>query len=344
MPSNEDIGKLAEMVAGVLNGDATSAASLTKYAKTTSVLAQIYIEDSIISEDIAPTLMATLNQIYISFVMTALQLNNAMENYTVIRKAVQSVATEGFIDACEAIEEMFGEEDAVVSTEARKIEIDKNVSHLATGNLIEFDFIVAQDDKGKPVTVTVPIHVSLIPTSITKNVAAAFLGLNFTPSAGRRWKQVKAGEISLFRDFILSRDLVSKYAKAMREDKTNALKDMIAGKNRSRSKQLKDLLQKNKSNNVASSVLVFEKDTFDRAAHDASLDFSIYADRQKFFDAALAMLVVVVDTDYDQVDIYYNGLKQVMSLPFSTITKAGGGSGIDLKSFMSELAKGTPKF
>ncbi len=211
------------------------------------------------------------------------------------------------------------------------------------GKVIEFDFIVGKDDKNKPITVTAPIHVSLIPSSVTDNVATAFLELNFTPTMSRRWKQVKAGEISLFRDFLLSGDLVKKYAKAIKEDKSNALAEMVSTKNKNRGRHIMSMLGKT-NNNVASSVLIFDRRTFDRASIEAGLDFKTYNDRQKFFDTALAMMVVVVDPLYDNVDIYFNGLEQGMSMPSSMVEKAGGSSGVDMKEFMATLAKGAPKF
>ncbi len=129
----ENIVKLAEMLGDVLSGNPDQANSLTRYSKTTSVVSRVYIEDSIVSEDIAAPLMSTLNQIYISYVLTALQLNNLISNYSVVRSALQRVATEGFVDVLEQVEECFGLDNAEVSTEAKAIELEKSVAHLAIG-------------------------------------------------------------------------------------------------------------------------------------------------------------------------------------------------------------------
>lgn len=360
----EETGSLAKMVFDIYStlSDPQNADSLTKYSKTTSVVSQVYVESKLIEEDIMVPLMGCLNQIYTGYVMTALQLNNLIENYAVVRNALASVTTESFKDIFAEIDSVFSPDATVsVSIEATNlVELEKKVSHLAVGRIVEFDFIIGntnstttgpgkreETSSNKPVTVTVPIHISLLPREVTSAVADAFLTLNFEQSLGRRWKKVKAREITLFRDFLLSRDLVKKYAKAMNEDTTNALQTMFDQNNQSRFKKFKKLLNGNKgSNNIASSIMIFEKRTFERAANEGGFNFERPADRKKFFNAALAMLVVVVDSMYDSVDIYYNGLDKYSTFSFRAIEKSGASKdGIDMKLLMNTLAKGAaPKF
>lgn len=344
--SGEDIVRMSTMIHDVFAGMAQSSASLTRYSKTTSVVGRVYIEEGIASEDIAAPLMGTLTQIYISYVLTALQLNNVIGHYEIVRNAIARVTTEHYVDITSAIEEN-GLEDLDIDTEAtRVIELDKATADLASGSVIEFDFVVGTDQTtGKPATVTVPIHVSLIPAPITTKVAQAFMRLSFLPSMARRWKMWKAGEISFFKDLLFSRDLVHKYADEVREDDSNALRDMMSDKNKGIIRFFKSLVLKNPNNNAASSVLIFDAKTFEESSKENHIDFSNYDDRQQFFGKSMAMLVVVVDTLYESVDIYYNGLKQHTSVSFRMIEKAGkNNKGIDLKEFMNAVAKGQPKF
>lgn len=342
--NGEDLVRMSEMVHDVFSGLSQSASSLTRYSKTTSVVGRVYLEEGIATEDIAVPLMGSLTQIYISYVLTALQLSNVIGRYEVVRTAIQRVATENFVDVATAIEESFG--DLSVDTESAKvIDLDKAVADLASGAVIEFDFIVGNDPSGKPATVTVPIHVTLIPASITTKVAQAFMRMSFIPGIGRRWAMWRAGEISLFRDLILSRDLVDKYADEVKEDKTNALRDMITNKNNGVVRYLKGLVSGNPSNNAASSILVFDAKSFEEAVKENHVNFNSYSDRQKFFDSAMAMLVVIVDTLYETVDIYYNGLQQHTNVSYRMIEKAGkNNKGIDIKEFMNALGKGQPRF
>ena len=337
--------QMASMLNDVFNNSPENSDSLTGYSKTTAVVSRTYIEESIRDEDIMQPLMQTINQIYLGYVLTALQLNNVIDNYSVVRNAIRRVATESFVDMESFIADNFGEETDV-SMEAEVLDMDKKVSHLAAGKVIEFDFIVSTDDKGKPVTVKVPIHVSLVPNAITPSVAQAFLERNFTPSASVRLKKWKAGEISFFRDLIMSRDLTDKYVKAIREDKTNVLKDMVGHNNKGKRKNILASLDKPK-NNIASSILVIDKRTLDTASHESNFDFKNYKDRQRFFDDSLSIMCVVVDSLYDNIDIYYNSLQQHSSFSFRDMEKSGAGStgGIDMKMLMNTLSKGqAPRF
>jgi len=343
--NGEDIVRMSEMVHDVFTGMSQAAPSLTSYSKTTSVVGRVYVEEGVASEDIAVPLMGTLTQIYISYVLTALQLNSIVSQYDIVRNAIQRVTTEHFVDIESVLEER-GFDDISVDTEAtRVIEIDKAVADLASGSLIEFDFHVSTDEKGKPVTVTVPIHVSLIPSSVTSKVAKAFLRLSFLPSLSQRWKMWKAGEISFWRDLVFSSDQIKQYADEVREDDTNALRDIFSTKNKSVWRFLKGLVTGKPNNNAASSVLIFDAKTFEEGAKENQVNFKSYDDRQRFFNRAMAMLVVIVDPLYETVDIYYNGLQQYTSVSYRMIEKAGkNNKGIDLKEFMGALAKGQPKF
>jgi hypothetical protein len=354
-PSNSAAGVsgIANMISDVftrLDGGGDASTSMTKYSKTTAVVSRVYIEDSVAAEDIAVPLMAALNNIYIGYTLTTLQLANVVGSYSVVRNAISRVATESFSPAKDIIEAEFGRtivKKSVPAMEAEVIEIDKRVTALAAGKVINFDFIVGQDKDGKPMTVEVPIHVNLMPTAVTQSVAEAFLSMNFEPSFTQRWAMYKAGELSLFKDILLGRDLVDKFSKAIKEDNSNVLKDMMNTKNEARGRQIKSVLTGRPNNNIASSIIIFDKKTFDAVAHTNNFDFTKYTDRQRFFDASLAMLAVVVDSNFNTVDIYYNGLQQSSSMSFRMIEKSGAtkDSGVDIKTLMQTLSKGNaPKF
>lgn len=344
--NGEDIVKMSTMIYDLFAGMSQASMSLTRYSKTTSVVGRVYIEDSVASEDIATPLMGTLTQIYIGYVMSALQLNNVIGHYEIVRNAVARVTTESYIDIANSIEERGFDNSISVDMEGtRVIELDKAVQDLASGSLIEFDMVVSTDDNGRPVTVTVPIHISLIPTAITSQVATDFMDLNFTPSLSQRWKMWKAGEISLFKDLIGGRDYVDKYVDAVKSDNTNVLRDMISTKNKGIMTFIKSIFAKNPNNNAASSVLIFDAKTFENASKENQMDFSRFDDRQRFFGQSMAMMIVVVDTLYETIDIYYNGLTQYTSTNYRMIEKAGkNNKGVDIKEFMDAVAKGQPKF
>lgn len=340
---------ITKIIATLLESTGDNATSLTKVVQKTMVNSMVYVEEAMVNEEITPALMGTLNQIYISYILTALNIYTSVDKYAIIEQIMGRIATEDLeidlqIDPLDLISEGFGTD---VSTEAAggKHTIDDTVKHLVSGKLIEFDFAVGVDADKKKVTVTIPIYVQLRPVFMPASVADAIITLNFGKSLLRRWKMVKAGEISLFKDFIGARDLNEKHAKALSEDKSNVLSNFYREKGKKQRKRLNSAIYDKKNNNLASSMLIFTKDTFDEACNNAEIDFESPRSRQRFFDEAYAMIVVVVDQMYDICDIYYNGISSVSQVPFSAIKSAGGKSGTDLTELMNMIAKGSaPKF
>ena len=349
----KDFQKVSETISDVFNNTGANSTNMIGFNKIASVVSYAYVEEDVANEDILEKLLAYVNQIYIGYVLTTLGLANVIDNYSVVRTILERVSTEEFKQssnfqiAVEAIEQNFGSLSNIsISTEADVQELDKKIGALAHSKVIEFEFIVGTPKPdGKPTTVKVPINVSIIPGAISRAVATAFLNLNFETNFSTRFAKWRAGEISLFSDLILSRDIINNMASAMKEDHSNVLKTMFDAKNSARSQILKKAYGVTK-NNIASSIMIFDKRTFESSIGEASVDFNEFNDRQKFFDSSLALLVCVVDLNYKIIDIYYNGLKQHSSIPFRIIEKAGGSKdSFDIKTLMATLAKGNaPKF
>jgi len=335
------------------NGD--SVKSLSELSKKTMVSSMTYIEDTLIQDDIMVPLMGTINQIYLSYVLTALHIYNSVDRYTVVSNIIgrlsnEDLAVTSITDIVNMIENEFGKVN--ISTEAyenvKGLTLEDAVKHLAVGRLIEFDFKidgVDKDNKPSTTTTTIPILVQLRPILMASQVASAIIALNFPSKLRKRWKLVKAGEISFFKDFICAKDIVEKHDQALRKDTGNVLSKFYSKKNKSQGKYIDSIVSGKNRNNLASSILVFNKDTFETATTAAGLNFNKVSDRNRFFNEAYAIMVVVVDQMYDMVDIYYNGIDSTSELPYSAIKQAGSKSGVDLKELMTAISKGSaPKF
>jgi hypothetical protein len=338
--------------------------SLPGLVKKTMVNSSVYIEDALVNHDISVPLLGTLNQIYISYILTALNLYNSVDSYSMVKSYLGRVATEGLndhiVDIEDVINNKFGisNEDISMESENTKLyTIEDSVKHLVTGRLIEFKFnitapVTLKDKSGNTLDaveqreVLVPIYVQLLPIYMSNEVSKAIITLNFPMSIKQRWAQVKAREIRFFRDFILCVDLLSKHRKALRADNSNVLSDFYFKKSKNQAKYVSSSVLGQQKNNLASSMLIMTKDTFTTACADSSLDFTKFSDRQKFFNESYAMIVCIVDEMYDIVDIYYNGIQHHTEVSFKAINSVGGSkSGIDITEVMKTIAKGNaPKF
>lgn len=315
----------------------TGSASLTKYTKQTNILSRLYIEESIVNDDITLPLIGALQQLYCCYILAALNLDTFCTNGRTVREVFELVSTEGQApeyDAVKFIGATFGEDKMdlpvqkittriLSSTEAGMVDLEKDSQRLISGRLIEIDMALPGVGGGGG-SFKAYLYVQLIPYILTQETAAGFLGANFSPSLKTRWQQMRAGEIKFVKDFILSRDLINKQQKILKEDKEGVVFDML---NKQRSGLWKWFLSisgiGSENHNMANSILILDKATFKKACFDSKVDFATANGRQAFFRKTFTMIVVVVDLLYGQVEMYFNGVNAKGTYTFKMIESVG---------------------
>lgn len=196
-------------------------------------------------------------------------------------------------------------------------------------------------------TVNFNIMLNLNPTFIPPEVMSAFIALNFSPSIRQRYLMLKAGEISTIKDFVFGMDMRRQRFDALRKDKTGALREMIDRQENSRANAWLKLLQIQPNNmNIANTILVYDKYNLDTACSNAGVRLNDFDSRQKFFNMALAMMLVSVDPMYNRIEIYYHGMKNYSQFTFDQVKKASkNDKATDLLQVMKNYASGmAPKF
>lgn len=341
---------LANLFDALLNGD--SAKALTTVTKKTLVSSTVYVDTTLVDDDITVPVLNTLNKLFISYVLTALSLYNLVDGYKEVSDTIGRIATEVLkayrndnVDSIKDIVEVANEAvgnnkdtSKKKGSDSFKI-IDAVNKDLTIGKLIMFTFRLNRD--GKQVLITVPILVQLLPTNIDPKVIDAIISLNFTDGILRRFYKARTGEIRFFRDFILGLDLAKKHADALGADSNNALSKFYSNKLSKRLKYIRGLLSGNHHNNVASSMFIIDKEVFDGALKEANLNFNNYTDRQRFFNVAYTMIIVVVDRMSEIVDIYYNGIKSTTEVTYRAIANRDSVSITDMMKMISK--GGAPK-
>ena len=216
---------------------------------------------------------------------------------------------------------------------------------LPSGRVIAVDFGAAEGGFGGS-TFKVNMYLQLLPTFIPTDVAHQFIEMNFTPSVRQRWMQVSAGEITFFKDFLLGQDRRRKRFEALRNDKTGALKEMVERQENNLSSSWLKLAQVTpERQNIANTILIFEKNSFDRACNNAGLKFKDFNSRQEFFNKTFSMIVATVDPMYNRIEMYYHGLNAMSTFTFDQMKKNSKTEAVDLMAMMKTFANGmAPKF
>lgn len=209
---------------------------------------------------------------------------------------------------------------------------------ISTGRVLKFDFKINGE------SISINLFVQLHPRFIPSDVARQFVALNFTPSFKQRWMQMSAGEIRFIRDLIFCADLHKQARQAMIHDTSGALAEMLSKSNEGLFNAIAKMstLSDNAVNkeNIANTILVFEKNNFMKACSNAGFKFDTYTNRQRFFDKTFSLMVVVVDVNYNKVDIYYNGLSTYSTFHFDQLKKNAKTESLDITKMMESFARG----
>jgi len=194
--------------------------------------------------------------------------------------------------------------------------------------------------------ITINLFLNLMPRFMPQEVAHQFVAMNFTPSLAQRWMQMQVGEISFFKDFLLAQDLRKARRAALRKDKSGVLLEMEERrKNAVGNMWLKRSTLTPNKQNIANTILIFDKQSFDMACSKASLNFKNYNSRQRFFDQTFSMMVVTVDPMYNKVAMYYHSLPAVSEFTFDQMKRNSKTEATDMTALMKQFAQGmAPKF
>ena len=133
--------------------DRMTSASLTGYISKVSVDGTVYMEQNIVDDDIAIPLMGCLNQMYVCWILCALGLDAKCNDGRTVNERMRIVHGVQMLedDLLNKIKLGFGNgtkvENIMSGLEASDplADVESQVSRLATGRLVEFDFNTGQN-------------------------------------------------------------------------------------------------------------------------------------------------------------------------------------------------------
>lgn len=351
--------------------------SLPQYTKRCMIHSRTFIESMVFENDILPDVMRTAMNMYTGFIITAFDMNKYAVGSKTVRDMMEIAATESLhenkdihqyvadtitnqlfppnmldLDIGEhigAIEPTGGPngENTVPNSNNSKV-VDHNLANtpIPSGKIIQINFGDPKSKASGGNAFTINMYLQMHPTIVPTDVAEAFININFTPSFKQRWLQWTTGEISFWKDFVLSHDLVKRRRNAMRQDKSGVLSDMLRRQQNSVTNAwMKLALIFNEKQNIANTVIIYDKQSFDRACTKNGLNFNNYASRQRFFNKTFSMMIIVVDQNYNKVTFYFHGLDIKAEYDFKQLKQAAKSDKYDLNDIMKSMSQGmAPRF
>lgn len=374
MPDQNNTISFSNMIELVRSWNDYSSTSLTQYAKHSMVASRVFIQQNILNETVLPDLLMNLQNMYVGYILTAVQMNTRVDGCRRIRDMLDIVATESLSkddpDSCKTIyrspDTFIGMEESAnkffkQSSPNMFVELPTNIVNyqqdakfldnktnaaFPSGRIVEISFMAGPDPDKSKNKLAIHIFVQLLPTLMSDSVAGQFLAANFTPRMLQRWVQWRTGEIAFWKDFVFQRDLLSNRRKALKDDKSGVLYDMFERQQNALSNALlKFALITPEKQNIANTILIFNKDSFDKFCHDNNCNFSRPDHRNKFFHKTFAMIVAVVDPMYGQVELYFHGINSKGQYNYKQMSENAKTEKYDLKDIMAAYSQGNaPRF
>jgi len=203
-----------------------------------------------------------------------------------------------------AMEDIFNEDDTnSLTSSMRKLDTFEKLGS-AVGKVIELKFNVKakEDSKGKPDEVTIPVVVKLDNMVIPSEVIDRIITSNKDEiTLGSRFKDAISGRISFIKDFLLCSDLIKAQKKTMIKDPTGYYNQLLKRINNSR---LYSALSGNISLAGISSIVVISEQDEQEVQKLIGGKLTNQKTRDIVFDNTSAMMIVVVDSEWERVSIY----------------------------------------
>ena len=346
--------------------------SLPAHLKRAIVESRVFItREAAQLDDVINDVLYGINVMYAGWCMTALSMNHIVGG-SKIRDILSTVATENFergvfnptadlladlgsfrnrkvpallssgvIPSADTDDLDNGDKISGADAPKNRIIEGPKEFRLTSGIVIDVSYNVGE---GRSATkVSVPLAVRLNPTVITSEVAKQFFATNFKLDAWMRWFKVKTGEISFWKDFLFELDLMSEKYKAIKNDRTGTLKDMHDSQDNALSSYLLKLVGwRADRQNIASAVHIFTKEQFAEYCRATHCHFDSSSDRLKYFRSTLAMIVAVIDSEYESVDMYFAGVANKAHYSYPQMRNMTKPNQFDLSSVMRAFANTNP--
>lgn len=209
-------------------------------------------------------------------------------------------------------------------------------ANLAVGKLINVAITVSGKD-GECKTVNIPVSVRLSPALLNdESLVHIFTHRKEDTGIVERYHSWRAGRISLISDMIFCEDLIREYRRAAIKDKTGTLNEIVRRVNNARSF---GLLTKNPSLAVASNIYVLSKSSAQAIEGKIGQRFNNAKGREKILENTYAMIVAIVDPEWEQVTFYFNGIPQPSTMSVRSM-KSAKAKGPDISDVMRSLLEG----
>jgi hypothetical protein len=207
-------------------------------------------------------------------------------------------------------------------------------ANMAVGKLITVDININNKK------VQVPITFRLATATLTEQSITHLLALK-TEDEGivERYHAWRAGRIGLIKDLIFCQDLIDEHKKALMTDKDGVYSEIVKRVNNAKKY---GILADNPSLVSASNIFIISEAVASQVELKLGGKLRNPRIREKAFLNTYAMILVVIDRDYDRATFYHRGIDMPTEVSFKEMKKSAQGKGPDIMDIMKAYNTGMP--
>lgn len=206
-----------------------------------------------------------------------------------------------------------------------------DITNLAVGKIVE----VSISENGQ--TAKIPITIRLRVTGMAPSSLVETLSVNSRDNSAKHRKfMMRAGDLS-FMDAIFARDRIMAHKQAAMKDASgyySTVAKRVAGN------VLTEALTGKVSVGTASSIIVMTEQTKQELERTLGNKLSNFRAREAIFQSTYAMLIAVMDPEWETVTIYHAGIEMPTNLSAKDIKAAGRGTGPDVAEVLKAYQLG----
>jgi hypothetical protein len=326
--------------------------AITQFSAQTTIISRAFIEESLTEEIVIPNLMKTIHEWYAAQIIAALHISKMVDSKRTVQD-VMSVLQDGrhnrSQDLLNNVLERAAGQEAFLSNylgeaglEALKYDSlnqpiretsDKdsnlngvsvksvNTSDNRIGPMGELFEVTLTNPENTNASVKVPVFIQMQPSLIPHQIAPRFVDMQVQPSVWQRWTQMRAGELSFWKDFVFKVDVLNAKKNVVKDpNAASAMRNYLSTISKKDMYALGDASSKKsvtRSANLANSVVILSEETIAQAKADSNIDLHREADRQRYFRDTYTMLIAIVDTIHQRVTIYFNGIDGELDVSYN---------------------------
>lgn len=212
-----------------------------------------------------------------------------------------------------------------ISYDSKALNDIQTPANLAVGKMMN----VKIRNNGKEMEI--PISFRLMVAEMPREAMIALIGdESQNSSLTERFFEWRAGRISLINDLIFCSDLIKERKRMVAKDKAGVYTEV---RRRQLQHKKAGMLSGKASAAEASNLYIISKETADEIESSFGLMIDNFSHREKIFANTTAMIIVVIDRDYERITFYHDGLRQSTNLGKDAIksaNKSGGPNVMDI--------------